>query len=365
MTVLVRHCLIAALLATSSYNVAAFEESATGDATVIVTADGEIQKQADGTLDDLKNATTTEEEQAVQSPGAAFGVVQLISTEEVDEETDDFDESAVLSLLEETAKYITEIVHQDESYADVCLNYNAMCTIWATQGECEENGDYMLEECAPACQSCDQLSVADCECEADCESEEFGVRQVLDNSDIPEEDQNMFDEAEVMRHLEETKAYMATVNLSTGDNDEEQVESDCYNSDAFCTFWATLGECTKNPDFMLVECAPSCKSCDHVSSEMEEGPGSDYGVVQITDPTKFDGSFDVDLATVLQKLQATDEYMAALQQQDPEDEDEDDEDEEACVNHFAMCTIWAVTGRCEMQPDIMSEEVSSRKAVCY
>jgi hypothetical protein len=336
MTVLVRVCLIAALLATASAN----EESAMGDATVIVTANGQIQKQVDETLSSIDNATTAEEEQAVQGPGAAFGVVQAISTDEVTEETYAFDESDVLALLEETAKYMTEIVHKEESYADVrdvCFNLHEMCTIWATQGECEKNEDYMLEECAPACQACDQIKF---HCE-----EDFGVCQVLDRSDISEENQHLFDEASVKQLVAETKAYMELANMSADDEEE----SDCYNNDALCTFWATRGECQMNPDFMLAKCAPACKSCDFDIELEQEGPGSDYGRVQITDPTKTRES-DVDVAAVLQKLQDVNEYMTADLQQDP-----------GCANYYAMCTIWAAGGKCEKDSEFMIEEVSSTR----
>eukprot|EP00934_Nitzschia_sp_Nitz4_P008535 Nitzschia sp. Nitz4//scaffold47_size129522//15865//17730//NITZ4_003537-RA/size129522-snap-gene-0.192-mRNA-1//-1//CDS//3329552758//8525//frame0 len=40
-----------------------------------------------------------------------------------------------------------------------CQNENAMCTIWALTGECEANPKYMKKSCAPACLSCEYLSV--------------------------------------------------------------------------------------------------------------------------------------------------------------------------------------------------------------
>jgi len=35
------------------------------------------------------------------------------------------------------------------------------------------------------------------------------------------------------------------------------------NKHELCTFWAALtDECAKNPDYMLVDCAAACMSCD-------------------------------------------------------------------------------------------------------
>jgi prolyl 4-hydroxylase len=40
-----------------------------------------------------------------------------------------------------------------------------------------------------------------------------------------------------------------------------QVIAECTNRDELCAFWAALGECTNNPEFMSQECGPSCQNC--------------------------------------------------------------------------------------------------------
>ncbi|GAB1610736.1 zinc metalloproteinase nas-14-like isoform X2 [Argonauta hians] len=39
-------------------------------------------------------------------------------------------------------------------------------------------------------------------------------------------------------------------------------KKDCVDSHQSCPTWASKGECTKNPDYMLVNCKKSCKKCD-------------------------------------------------------------------------------------------------------
>merc|ERR1711966_251144 len=38
----------------------------------------------------------------------------------------------------------------------------------------------------------------------------------------------------------------------------------CLLRDELCSFWAAIGECDKNPAFMITTCAPSCRSCHMV-----------------------------------------------------------------------------------------------------
>jgi prolyl 4-hydroxylase len=39
----------------------------------------------------------------------------------------------------------------------------------------------------------------------------------------------------------------------------------CYNE--LCAFWAAIGECEKNPGYMLLQCAPVCQTCHQLSFE--------------------------------------------------------------------------------------------------
>ena len=39
------------------------------------------------------------------------------------------------------------------------------------------------------------------------------------------------------------------------------VQADCVNKHELCAFWATIGECTANPNYMKLQCGPSCRSC--------------------------------------------------------------------------------------------------------
>lgn len=42
----------------------------------------------------------------------------------------------------------------------------------------------------------------------------------------------------------------------------ESVREDCKLRHAFCIFWASIGECEKTRDYMVVQCAPACQTCE-------------------------------------------------------------------------------------------------------
>lgn len=43
-----------------------------------------------------------------------------------------------------------------------------------------------------------------------------------------------------------------------------KVRADCKNRHPQCAFWAAIGECEANPKYMLLQCAPSCQTCDKI-----------------------------------------------------------------------------------------------------
>lgn len=64
-------------------------------------------------------------------------------------------------IVKETRKYIDSDAVLDlspELFLN-CWNRHQDCTIWALQGECEMNHDWMLVNCAPACQSCHLMTM--------------------------------------------------------------------------------------------------------------------------------------------------------------------------------------------------------------
>ncbi|CAJ1958848.1 unnamed protein product [Cylindrotheca closterium] len=68
-----------------------------------------------------------------------------------------FSPDKVLMAIAESEHYLKTTMMK-QSIRNKCKNTHADCTVWALDGECEENPGYMKMNCAPACQSCYYLS---------------------------------------------------------------------------------------------------------------------------------------------------------------------------------------------------------------
>jgi len=66
----------------------------------------------------------------------------------------------ILEVLATTHDYMDGLFRNEtaESFRDECHLRHKLCAYWAAIGECEANPPYMLLQCAPACQTCHQLS---------------------------------------------------------------------------------------------------------------------------------------------------------------------------------------------------------------
>ncbi len=86
------------------------------------------------------------------------------------------------------------------------------CKLWAGEGECENNPTYMLENCANTCNACE----------------------------------------------------LSTTESPTPVNVDPNISTPvgCADKNFECPSWAAEGECSKNPGWMLANCALSCDSCE-------------------------------------------------------------------------------------------------------
>jgi hypothetical protein len=50
------------------------------------------------------------------------------------------------------------------------------------------------------------------------------------------------------------------------DEDEDDEDEPCADQDERCGYWASIGECDKNPGYMLVSCQESCGTCPDSNS---------------------------------------------------------------------------------------------------
>lgn len=68
---------------------------------------------------------------------------------------------------------------------------------------------------------------------------------------------------DTLKRLQEVQTYMYETVFPT----MPEIGPNCKLNHENCAFWAVIGECTANPKYMKVECAPACFSCDQLSFE--------------------------------------------------------------------------------------------------
>lgn len=88
--------------------------------------------------------------------GEDLGVVQDLQGDNEISRTD------IENRIIATQKYMNRQIQLgtiDPELMWMCRNENDACTYWSLLGECEENPGYMKTSCAPACFSCDMLSL--------------------------------------------------------------------------------------------------------------------------------------------------------------------------------------------------------------
>ena len=323
--------------------------------------------------------------------GSTFGVVQTLRRAD---EPESHDDQVVAAHLQETARYMRMQVQPpslDNNDDNDCRNRHEDCTLWAVQGECQVNPNYMAYQCAPACQTCHWLLLEEEPDEAwphkEEEDEEETMNPELETGDLEYEwsvsfgvAQHLLDATgQISRQrlrvqLEETSRYyrqLAQQPPQGGlDTDPAPTVVPCANHNPWCTLWSLRGECQRNLRYMTHNCAPACHVCptkwdpidtDHDSEqamediyeEEEEGPGSDFGVVQVLsdlDSQDWEEEDEEDPMDQAQRrrafavhLKATQTYMTHTVWPDPAYESV----WESCRNHHASCTEWAaLDGTC-------------------
>ncbi|KRZ75308.1 putative tyrosinase-like protein tyr-3 [Trichinella papuae] len=107
-----------------------------------------------------------------------------------------------------------------------CKDENSLCLLWAIIGECTKNPYWMKPNCQRSCNTCG-MTLKDVN------------KELLSPS---------------TRNIKHS--------LVSNKN--------CKNQHELCQFWASINECTNNPDFMLINCAASCKSCSKLKKQNYE-----------------------------------------------------------------------------------------------
>jgi len=118
-----------------------------------------------------------------------------------------------------------------------------------------------------------------------------------------------------------------------------------------CGLWADEGECTANPGYMSENCALSCGECLPTDVDGYGGEDIDLGVDQTLDHHIF-SSVDIQMA-----LYEAKEYLRTTSMKKSL--------RDKCKNQNVDCTIWALEGECDANPQYMKKHCAPVCQSCY
>jgi len=155
------------------------------------------------------------------------------------------------------------------------------------------------------------------------------------------------------------------------DDDEEEEEDElCKDTHENCAFWASLGECSKNPNYMLTGCPKSCNTCPKkVLGEMSAEQNRERKlllaeVAKYGEPQQIGSSKD-EVAETLFVIRQTVDYMKNFVHSEKPTHKLTKETLDACKNIDARCSFWVTHGECEANPSFMVTKCAPACLSCH
>ena len=232
----------------------------------------------DTTVMDIANHQNTTDNDDKFRDGSDLGVPQRFDAAWEDRGMD---------AIRAARQYVQQQQQDVAAVTTECRHTDELCVFWSLMGECTENPTYMQYYCAPACRTCHLLKdgapqVLQDEDEEEVKEDQHQGEEVVEEEELDEEtralrlrqgsDIGVLQSTEdteygprIIEAIAATQRYMREV--VQVEPSYEKVRDLCRNTHESCTYWSLIGECTVNPGFMLIHCAPACQTCDQVHVE--------------------------------------------------------------------------------------------------
>ena len=162
----------------------------------------------------------------------------------------------------------------ETSPGEPCTDLDEECNVWAKEGECSANPEYMELQCRMSCGLCGGQEGP----KADAPSNK-GASEASRDSEAGEPCEDLDEECAVWQHEGECSAnpeYMEvqcrkSCGVCRGDRSSPPGASMCGDDDEDCSYWAANGECDSNQEWMGLHCRRSCQLCDAPPSTHNDG----------------------------------------------------------------------------------------------
>lgn len=150
-----------------------------------------------------------------------------------------------------------------------------------------------------------------------------------------------------------------------GDDEEE-----CVDTHENCSFWASIGECSKNPNYMLKGCAKSCNSCPKKMAGGLTADQNQESAVLLAEIEKYGepqevGTVAEQAARTMFVIRKTVDYMKNFIHSEKPTHELSKETLDACLNNDSRCSYWVSLGECEANPSYMVTKCAPACLSCH
>uniref|UniRef100_A0A7R9ZUD1 ShKT domain-containing protein n=1 Tax=Pseudo-nitzschia arenysensis TaxID=697910 RepID=A0A7R9ZUD1_9STRA len=207
------------------------------------------------------------------------------------------------------------------------------CVLWAGEGECENNPTYMAANCAKSCDQCDISPPTESPTPAvNVPSDPNAPAPTVAPAACTDSNSECSSWASNGQCSKNPGWMLANCALSCNVCESNPTAPTCVDSDNRCVEWAASDECLKNPVWMSNNCKLSCGICQN-DDDANEDDASDNG-----DETGEDNETESD---------------SLIETPPP-----------LCRDNNDRCGEWAGTGECSSNPSWMLENCKLSCNVC-
>lgn len=193
-----------------------------------------------------------------------------------------------------------------------------------------------------------------------------------DDDDEKEEDMDLFNEDEDDDKYDEMAedTHVHTVNVGNVGNVATVGNDDCKDTHDLCSFWASIDECAKNPNYMLTNCPKSCNSCpkkvvEGLTGEQDVETESILNQVKQYGEPQEEGGVGQARAKTMFSIRKTVDYMKNFIYAEHPTHQLSDATIAACRNTHTSCSYWASMGECKNNPSFMVTKCAPACLSCH
>jgi len=237
---------------------------------------------------------------------------------------------------------IQKVTSQECSASGDCDSHER-CRTWRAEGECYRSPGYMKRVCPVSCIDMEQSSSAD-----DCKDSHTNCPLWFDDAECETNDS-------VKKYCPLSCGECEKVIESTSTANVVKREELCEDNHEKCSDWAGMGECEKNPSYMLAYCRKSCEQCqDHQSEDISIilKRTARFGLMQRAEGTKKEETVEV-VKSMLEYMESSDDFLSLPKTI-----------KDLCENKNELCSFWAAIGECENNQSFMKIQCAPACRTC-